>query len=177
MTAADPEDAVARIDYTYNERKVGSAYLMRWEDTVPVKSSETAVIDTSAAVSDAGSLSEEASAETPTSGTGETDDPLSPETPEPIDTTPFEIPPLAIKIAIAIVATGVLIAGIVVWRIQAAKKEAAARRLRFEKRRQRLKDIGISTDDFEQLLLQKRQRMGQASQPPFTDDSDDEYEL
>lgn len=126
-----PDQAVARMDYTYNERRIGSAWLYT----------------TRAQAEDAVTPPEEGATGTPS-------DAQKPDTPG----FSFKLPgflPLALG-GICIVAA--LIAAGIFWFRYQEKKEAERRRILREKRRQRLAEIGCSEEEFERLLEERRQR-------------------
>lgn len=126
-----PDQAVARMDYTYNERRIGSAWLYT----------------TRAQAEDAVTPPEEGATGTPS-------DAQKPDTPG----FSFKLPgflPLALGgvcIAAALIAAGIF------WFRYQEKKEAERRRILREKRRQRLAEIGCSEEEFERLLEERRQR-------------------
>ena len=129
-----PEGAVAKLSYTYNERRIGDAWLFT---TRPQS------IDTVAPVpSDGESVPET-------------------QQPEPEDGKSFQLPKAAIVGIGAAAAVAVLAGGIVFWIRK--RREAERERLRQlrEKRRQRLADIGFTEEDFERLLEERRQRRDQ----------------
>lgn len=173
MNATDPENAVARIDYTYNDRKIGTAYLMCSESTAASLQPES---ETSA------QAIPESQEEAPSADRGGAEEPSPralPETkttaaaPPSIDTTPFEIPPVVFKAVLSILITGSVIAGLVFWRIRANQKEEESRRLRQQRRQQRLQELGVSTTDFEQMLEARRSRAGVVTSHPRTEHPDD----
>lgn len=171
MNSSDPENAAARINYTYNDRKIGTAYLMRSESNVAILQPEAET--TSQAAPDS---QESAPADTaaPTQALSVRALPeATTVAPLPIDTTPFEIPPVVFKAVLSVLITGGLIAALVLWRIRASQKEEASRRLRQERRQQRLQELGVTTTDFEQMLEDRRSRAGIVTSQPRADEPDD----
>lgn len=126
-----PDQAVARMDYTYNERKIGSAWLYT----------------TRAQAEDAVTSPEEGATGTPS-------DAQKPDSPG----FSFKLPGfLPLVLGGVCIAAALIAAGIFWFRYQ-EKKEAERRRILREKRRQRLADIGCSEEEFERLLEERRQR-------------------
>lgn len=128
-----PAQAVARMDYTYNERKIGSA----WLNTTRAQSVDTAA------------------------GTGEEQEnqTATPSVPEESGSAgAFRIPSAVFVIAgILAVAAAVVGAGFLWYKHTQAREEERRRILR-EKRRQRLADMGCSEEEFARLLEERRQR-------------------
>lgn len=153
-----PEGAVAQISYTYNDRVIGSAYLMvnqsSPEETLPmadilpeVRSLQTGDTELEPESVPAGS---EPEIEESQSGT-----------------SPFpaiEIPPVVWKVLIAVAVLAVSAAGLIFLKIRIEKREEAERMLRYERRQQRLRDIGISTTEFD-MLMQQRSTAGSSPAP------------
>lgn len=158
MRSDDPPAAVAKIQYTYNERLIGTTYLMRSEKlTGDMEESPVGEGDGTIVQSDNSTETESGDY---TDSTAE---------PIPIDTTPFEISPRIFKIMLSILISIILIIGLVMWRMKVNREEEEARILRQKKRQQRLTEIGVSSTDFEQLLGQKRRRTSD-----FPNDDDDD---
>lgn len=137
-----PEGAVACISYTYNDRQVGSSYLMLNEDgasaTRPVVE-----ISTEAPTTPAPTTAEDRSASA---------DAPREEKPK----TRIQIPAVVWTVLAVIAALGGLVGGLIAFKLHHKKKEEAERLARYQKRHQRLQDIGMSTAEFDLLIQQKR---------------------
>ena len=157
MPANRPAAAVGMLVYTYNERKVGSAYIYDTDLEAEL------AVQASREAEEALRESREAENEPPV---------ISPMTPE--ETLPQETgsdSPSGLKlpvfrfgqnqlIMLAGILAAVAVAGVIIF-ITARKKkrERMAREIRRERRRQRLQEIGYSEEDFE-ALVRKRQEGG-----------------
>lgn len=119
-----PEGAVARLDYTYEGRPVGSAYVKTEQTVLPEAPAETEEPD-----------------ETETSG----------------QATPGPLPKgLFIGGGIAVAAA---VIGILIWlRTLQLKKERKAREERMRARRRRLSESGVSMEEFDKLLKERREK-------------------
>ncbi len=152
-----PAGSVAILQYTYNDRKVGAAYI--YQKSVRA-----------AAIAEAERESREAEAATATATEASLDEDLSqsdvdtladPTVPEPrrrlFEGMSVDFGGMGIYIA-AVVGVLVVIAagGLLIWRKRKKEREAAARRR--ERRRQRLQDIGYSEEEFEKLMEERRGR-------------------
>lgn len=127
-----PEQAVARIDYTYNERKIGSA----WIYTTRQMSTEAAnQEETTEAASQEESQSQAPSEEQEAGG---------------------GIPLQAVLIGVVVVLCGVLAAGGIYLYRKKQKEEQERRRILREKRRKRLAEIGCSEEEFERMMEERR---------------------
>lgn len=152
LDSSDPDDAVAKVNYFYNDTNVGHSYLR----ITP----EAAAIASKATSSTAGSITHEPSASGILESTGEEIETTAPETetPAPETSAPapekinFRIP----WIVCLLLAVAVIASAIVTFRKHQTKKEEEARILRKMNREQRLKESGFSTEDFDSLL-EKRQ--------------------
>ena len=157
-----PEYAAARITYDYDGRTVGSTYLMvnKSLPEAPVDMLMTAL--------------PESLGDTPSEQTENTLDPsdqekrllasdASPE-PESLESIPDNSPSRPIHIPafvwILLIILGLMAVGygiLLLLKIR-RQRESAERRLRFQRRQQRLQDIGMSGDEFKLLLEQKRKK-------------------
>ena len=141
-----PENALAQVTYTYNDRTIGSAYLLNriGETSAPVLPPlET---ETGESLTGESSQSEET---TPVSESA-----ASAASPEQ-ESSSSGIPGVVWAV-IAIAAVVALLSGaFIFFRIQKQKKEEELRRRR-ERRRQRLREIGVSDEEFEQMMAQRR---------------------
>lgn len=126
-----PDGAVAQMTYTYNERKVGDAWLF---------TTRAQAVDTVAPVPPEGEPQPSGEPERPDGRPG------------------FEVPK-AVYIGGGAVLGIVLIAGGgALWVKKRRDAERERQRLLREKRRQRLADIGFTEDDFERILEERRQQ-------------------
>lgn len=141
LPAAVPTGAVARIAYRYGTHDIGFTYLMvkGTDETQPV----IEVMTEAAVVPGIGGILE----------TGEAQD---------MPPSSLQIPAIVWIVLLAVVALALLIGGLAAAKIMIEKKEEADRVLRYQKRQQRLKDIGMSTAEFD-LLLQERRSAPEAS--------------
>lgn len=137
IPADHPKGAVALVEYQYNERKVGSAWLF--------SRSVLAEIERQEQIAQSGAAGAENPSETPASV-------------QPQDTGKgFSMSLSAILFAVAaVVAVGAAV-GLVffIWREKKREREELARRR--ERRRQRLRESGVSEEEFERL---RRERFG-----------------
>lgn len=158
-----PEGTVGVLNYIYNERKIGSAYLMTKAGAEALAAAEEP-------------SEESADAADPSSDDGNTDDQTETETMGETDVTTAAdsedasdqagsgdvkaaFPVKIVLIIVGILAAAALIGGGIWFRIQSNKKEAEAEALRREKRRQRLiAEGGDAEAEFNRLLEEKRKR-------------------
>ena len=169
-----PEGTVGVLNYIYNERKIGSAYLMTKAGAEALAAAEAAGgTETTAAEEPS---EESADAADPSSDDGNTDDQTETETMGETDVTTAAdsedasdqagsgdvkaaFPVKIVLIIVGILAAAALIGGGIWFRIQSNKKEAEAEALRREKRRQRLiAEGGDAEAEFNRLLEEKRKR-------------------
>lgn len=161
-----PEKAVAQITYEYDGRQVGSTYLMLRERGTK----EEAVEVTTAAP--------ESLAEIPETGAGADVNGSEPE-PEPspgggaVSGRKRSFLPAIYIPKTMWIAGGVILAlaavggGLVYLKIRIEKKEEEERLARYNRRRQRLEDIGMSTAEFDMLLQEKRTMAASAGQTVY----------
>ena len=124
-----PEHAVARMDYTYNERAIGQAWLLTTRNP-----------------------SEEAAG------------PATPSVPDSQDPGPetegegifSRLPGNIFLIGGTILLAGVILGILLIWRRIQDKKEEERMRIRRERRRQRLAEIGCSEEEFARLLEERK---------------------
>ena len=133
LSAGAPKDAIARIDYSWGERRLGCAYLTMntvGSDSISIPSSMLAEIQ---------DITLQAETEAPESSAA-----------APTERTPFYIPP-AVWIFLGVIVSGVLLFLLfVAIRSYQEKKEAEARMLRRQKRMSRMgDDISIVDIDLE----------------------------
>lgn len=150
MPADHPENAVGLMQYTYNERKIGQAYILL----------KDAAVSAGAEAGDAEILETDGSAETP-EGTMESilESDLKADMPESKEPAESEKGASALS-TILLIIVGLLVLLIggggswIWWSRKKEEREAAARR---ERRRQRLMEYG-DAEEFERLLAEKRNK-------------------
>ena len=150
-----PDNAIAKIRYSYNDRAIGSAYLLN--ETVQPVSLPALPPDegTSPASSEAAStLSAESSADIVSSAVPETSD-TSDTGKESESGKGFHLPVLLWVILAVIAAAVIIILIILVLRVRQMQRERE-RKLRRAKRLRRLKEIGVSSDEFENIMASRR---------------------
>ena len=157
-----PEYAAARITYDYDGRTIGSTYLMVNKNppedpvdilmTEPPESSEALQTEQAENAPEPYQQKEQILALDPSS---------EPETLEPVlDKSPFQPIHIPVFIWIPVLILGLAAAGygiLLLLKIR-RQQESAERRLRYQRRQQRLQDIGMSGDEFKLLLEQKRKK-------------------
>ncbi len=144
-----PEAAVAMLQYTYNDRKVGSAYVYDKELEARLAAGET--VGGSEEETEGSSGGEE---ESPGSGSEET----LPDETEAERTPGGRFQPDAGQMRTgAVVLAAAAIAGAVVFVVmRKRRKERLRREERRERRRQRLSEIGYNEEDFEELMRRRK---------------------
>lgn len=139
-----PENAVALLTYTYNDRKIGEAFLLA--KNMPTNQPD----DSSTAPSEE---------ETPSAAAPEQEQPSS-QAPGPEASDPFAGSTFSIGSAIMIGLILLLIAaiaGLIGWITYSRKKEAAALAARRELRRRRLQEEGAE-EEFNRLLEERKNK-------------------
>lgn len=158
----DPDNAVAKIWYTYNDRKIGCTYL----------EVNHALAETTAAVGDGtvggGTVGDGTSGSDAPAGDGSTgtaagkniSDPTSPsETTEDYREKalrPFEIPTAAWMVLLGVAALIVLGIGVAAFLYFRGNRTDNSYEARHAQRLKRLEESGISADEFNALLEQRR---------------------
>lgn len=185
LTPADPANAVAKISYTYNDRFIGNAYLIRSEKTAAIETADIMVLNT-VGESTAGEdhpdiLTSPAETDPESAGqaltrTGsQADDSGTPadaaSAAAPPEITPFEVPPVVFAVIAAILVLAALIAGFILWLKHSRQKEEEDRRMRSERRQQRLREMGVSASEFEQLVQSRRNHHNSNTDSNNTDES------
>lgn len=137
-----PERAVALLQYTYNDRKIGQAYLLAKEGSLPASSEETG-----------GAAPEEK----PSSKTDASDQKNGKK-------GGIALPPLSLPvIGICLLVFAVLLLS--AYTLYTKKKEAEELRRRHERRMQRLKEENYTEEEFYELLGREKERLaGKRSQ-------------
>lgn len=147
LPAGAPKHAAAWIRYDYGGHLVGSTYLLvghtEPESSPPLR--EIPLIEPQSLLSE-----ESPGSEIPAESAAEKS-----------SAPAFHIPPqvmAAFWILLAAAASAVIGYALLCWFLNQRKRESANRMLRRQRRQQRLQDIGISNDEFQHLLEQKRKR-------------------
>ena len=133
-----PENAVALLTYSYNDRVVGTAYLLA-KDGVTIDSDDSAA--------DAPSSTDISTPSEPSAG-ADTD------TPRPARSN-FSLAGVLVTILIVLLVLAVI--SLISWLIYSKKKEARALAERRERRRQRLQRSG-DEEEFERLLSEYKNK-------------------
>lgn len=153
LNETDPAGTIARIDYQWGARKIGSAYLkLNTIDRTPFLLS----------------MEEEATAQITAKEPAVTEDPIPettadipqshPDEAEPSSQTGFRVPSFLWKIlgAIAVIGAGILL--LLAIRMYLHKKQQDARMRRRQQRLKRLHDRGVSSAQFDLVMEQRRSR-------------------
>ncbi len=171
ISAGDPEHAVAKINYRYNDRVIGCTFLEINEELLQPKPA----VKTELPVPAAGLSGETLAGETLSGeilsgetegGSGEADTfsaPGSEDAETEAETEdyrekalrPFKIPMTAWLILIGVAAI-VIIGGLIVFLIYKKEKEQEEYLIRREERLRRLKESGVSADEFQALVERKK---------------------
>ncbi len=156
MPQGHPAAAVARLVYTYNDRKVGSGYIYDTELEAQLAAEEASRAAEEASRAAKESLdgaetesreAESAPAPEETEGTGNPPGPLS-----GIPLTENQILILAaVLVLAAVLGCGMILVA------RKRRRERIARQQRRERRRQRLQEIGYNEEDFEKLMQKRRE--------------------
>lgn len=139
-----PANAVALLTYTYNDRKIGEAFLLA--RNLPAENTDD----------EPGTPAENTD---PDTGSQQETTPAPADTPEPSD-PPAASSPISAGAAIAVVLVLVLVAavaGAIGWIVYSRKKEAAALAERRERRRRRLQEDG-DEEEFNRLLEERKSK-------------------
>ncbi len=141
-----PENAIAQISYQYNDRAVGATYLIHNE--LGANATQPAIeVSTTSAIFETETEAESAAAAY--SGMDDLPD-------EEGSRFQLQIPTglwIALGVILAVVLAG---GGLIILKIRIEKREEEERVNRYQRRQQRLQDIGVSTAEFDLLLQQKR---------------------
>ena len=175
ISSGDPPGAIAKINYRYNDRVVGSTFL-EVNNQLSSKTSQNADSNASGNSNEnsPGDSSQNPGTDNPTDASSnsnpESEEPL--ESPDSLEASadntapaaedyraralrPFEIP-LAAWLILGSVGALALIGGLTVYLIYRKHREDEFSLLRKEERMKRLRDSGISADEFNAVLEQKR---------------------
>lgn len=157
LPAEAPEHAAAQITYDYGGHTVGTAYLMVGRKSpeilpsiaeIPVKEQESVGTENqqpaNTTVDSVQAMNEESAS-----------DEVERERNIQDARRNFRIPGIVWGMLAAILAAA-LGYGVVFWSRNQKRRESADRMLRYQRRQQRLQDIGISSDEFKVLLEQRR---------------------
>lgn len=143
LSATAPANAVACISYTYNDREIGSSYLMLNEEGA-------------AATRPVVEISTEETTVSPETLPEDESSPATAPSQEKEPKLRLHIPSIVWVVLGVIAALAAVIGGLIVLKIHIEKKEEAERLARYQKRQQRLQDIGMSTAEFDLLIQQRR---------------------
>lgn len=137
-----PERAIALLQYTYNDRKIGQAYLLAKEGSLPASSEET---DGAAPEEKPGGKTDASDQKDGKEGG-------------------IALPPLSLPvIGICLLVFAVLLLS--AYTLYTKKKEAEELRRRHERRMQRLKEENYTEEEFYELLGREKERLaGRRSQ-------------
>lgn len=170
LDGSAPETAVARIDYTYGEQKVGQAYLEAVTETAYVPGSSGTGTDTD---SESGTAEENSSA---ASLPDETEDsvPASSESEETASSPDAEKEPSPvwdILKTVLLVIAGIAVIGGAVFGIVTfiRNREEQERLLRRQRREKRLKEWGYSSSEFDLIMQQHLRAKNQFKKRSFWD--------
>lgn len=131
-----PERAVALLQYTYNDRKIGQAYLLAKEGSLPASSEET------------GSAAPKKGSEDKTGSSDQQDG----------EKGGIALPPLSLPvIGICLLIFAVLLLS--AYTLYTKKKEAEELRRRHERRMQRLREENYTEEEFYELLGREKERL------------------
>lgn len=152
LPASHPGGAVAMLQYTYNDRKIGNAYIydMELEAQLAAQASREALEG-----------SEAETGEDETSG----QDMSGPEESSPEqqgDGSPrrgggFKLETGQMMILAAVLAGAAAVGAAAFLIVRRKKQERIQREIRRERRRQRLQEIGYNEEDFEELVRRRRE--------------------
>lgn len=170
LSPAAPEHAIARISYDYNGRQIGATYLIHNEmganATEPAIEVTTEAVVTEAASTEAVSQPaaadpaavDPASLETvPSHGARAAAAPPDTGSADSTDSADgFRLPPVVKILLLVVAGIAFLTGGFFALRFIIKKREEAERAARYQRRQQRLQDIGLSSAEFDLLLQQKR---------------------
>ena len=150
LTLADmpedhPENAVGLLQYVYNERKIGQAYLLLKDWTAPVEESAEVPAETETAIEETDAVAE-----------NKDEDQAVNAEPAEKELVKINFPVVPVLVAFLLAAAG---AGAFYWISREKKREAEAAAKRRERRRQRLLEEGAGAEEeFNRLLEEKRNR-------------------
>lgn len=147
LPAGHPADAVAMLQYTYNDRAVGSSYIR--SASLSAAPAAPAASGNANGVADGSGGGADADTSTQPQGADHSDEngKADPATPSPRQSTPIPWLPILVVLAILALAAG----GIFFFQYRQRKeREALARRK--ERRRQRLLESGVSEEEFAALV-------------------------
>lgn len=155
LPADAPADAAALLSYQYGSHDIGSAYLTINTLTTAETRAVTDVTTEAAATPDSMDVPED-------QGGNQSD--WAPVDGDQSDgnSLPSRISPMAGAVLSVVLVLAVLIGGIATVKITIEKREEADRIIRYQKRQQRLQDIGISTSEFDLMLQERRAMLGAA---------------
>ena len=153
-----PANAVALLQYVYNERKIGQAYLL--DKTIEIQPEAVpAGAGVTEGVSEEGGGAGETDPGSEADGTKEDQDTRSDSAGSPKNAEQKSFPDIPVIPVILALAAAAAIAGITFAVRENRRKEAEAAAMRRERRRQRLMEDGAETEaEFNRLLEEKRRK-------------------
>lgn len=165
ISDSDPDHAVAKICYRYNERQIGCTYLETNPALFESASSsqplaadagtEESAAETDPASNDAETAGTETSAAETAGSQDETELPKETEDYREKALRPFEIPSIA-WIILGSVAGIILLGALITFLVLRKNREEQEYHFRHEQRLKRLQDSGVSADEFNSLMEQRR---------------------
>lgn len=165
ISDSDPDHAVAKICYRYNERQIGCTYLETNPALFESASSsqplaadagtEESAAETDPAGNDAETAGTETSAAETAGSQDETELPKETEDYREKALRPFEIPSIA-WIILGSVAGIILLGALITFLVLRKNREEQEYHFRHEQRLKRLQDSGVSADEFNSLMEQRR---------------------
>ena len=165
ISDSDPDHAVAKICYRYNERQIGCTYLETnpalLESAASSKplaadaGTEESAAETDPAGIDAETAGTETSAAETAGSQDETELPKETEDYREKALRPFEIPSIA-WIILGSVAGIILLGALITFLVLRKNREEQEYHFRHEQRLKRLQDSGVSADEFNSLMEQRR---------------------
>lgn len=135
LSSDDPKDAIAKIQYTYGDRKIGTTYL---ELTRNDEEAAAIPATTLEAINDL-------TLEAPT-------DPVE----APTEKKPFRVPSFVWTILTVLLVLALLAGAVILYKTYQDRKEQLARERRRERRLQRMNDGSLSSAEFDLLMEKKR---------------------
>jgi len=156
ISSGDPPNSIAKINYRYNDRVVGSTFLEVNDALFQNKEAETRIATTAQAVTNSAANDEldPSAAQTSINPSGKRPDKETEDYREKA-LRPFEIP-LTAWLILGSVGAIIVIGGSTAFFIYWKHQEAQNFLIRREQRMKRLRDSGISADEFNSILEQRR---------------------
>ncbi|MDU3396284.1 MAG: D-alanyl-D-alanine carboxypeptidase, partial [Clostridiales bacterium] len=147
-----PKDAVALIRYTYNSREVGAVYLYSEASDLKSTAPSATSYQATGLQPDSDAQTDGASQKSPPSKAPTKPDIVSKEG----TASSIRIPVNAWTMAGIALSLSLIIAVVAAVKLHVKKQEETDLLLRRQRRLDRLEDLGYSSDDFEQLMAERR---------------------